>query len=233
MDYTLFRALMSMINTKLIYANIFAFAAFTFFFILFPELDIQTADYFYDSEIGFIYKKNVIVQLFYKSIPVITKIFAIACLLYMIYLYLKHRNGKLILNSAAFFLFITAIIGPGIIINTVLKDNFGRARPRQIKEFNGNKEFTKAFVITNQCDKNCSFSSGHAAMGFYFSAIAYIASGLYFTRIYLFGIVFGASVGLSRIIMGGHFASDVVTSALIVLLLNHLIFIWWKKKTLK
>ena len=57
MDYTLFRALMSMINTKLIYANIFAFAAFTFFFILFPELDIQIADYFYDSEIGFIYKK--------------------------------------------------------------------------------------------------------------------------------------------------------------------------------
>ena len=221
-----------MINTKLIYANIFAFAAFTIFFIFFPELDIQIANYFYEPELGFLYKTNVIVQIFYMSIPLITKIFAIACLLYMIYLYLKHRKPKLMLNSSAFFLFATAIIGPGLVVNTVLKDNFGRARPRQIKEFNGNKEFTRAFVITNQCEKNCSFSSGHAAMGFYFSAIAYIASTLYFTRIYLLGIAFGASVGLSRIIMGGHFASDVVTSALIVLLLNHLIFIWWKKKTL-
>lgn len=221
-----------MINTKLIYANIFAFAAFTIFFILFPELDIQIANYFYEPELGFLYKTNVIVQIFYMSIPLITKIFSIACLLYMIYLYLKHRKPKLMLNSSAFFLFATAIIGPGLVVNTVLKDNFGRARPRQIKEFNGNKEFTRAFVITNQCEKNCSFSSGHAAMGFYFSAIAYIASTLYFTRIYLLGIAFGASVGLSRIIMGGHFASDVVTSALIVLLLNHLIFIWWKKKTL-
>lgn len=221
-----------MINTKLIYANIFAFASFTIFFILFPELDIQIANYFYDTKLGFLYKTNAIVLIFYMSIPLITKIFAIACLLYMIYLYLKHRKAKLILNSAAFFLFITAIIGPGLVVNTVLKDNFGRARPRQIKEFNGNKEFSRAFVITNQCEKNCSFSSGHAAMGFYFSAIAYIASTLYFTRIYLLGIAFGASVGLSRIIMGGHFASDVVTSALIVLLLNHLIFIWWKKKTL-
>ena len=224
---------MSMINTKLIYANIFAFAAFTIFFIVFPESDIQIANYFYDSGLGFIYKTNIVVQFFYKSIPVITKIFAVACLLYMIYLYIKHRKVKLILNSAAFFLFATAVIGPGLIVNTILKDNFGRARPRQIKEFNGNKEFTKAFIITNQCEKNCSFSSGHAAMGFHFSAIAYIASTIYFSRIYLFGIVFGASVGLSRIIMGGHFASDVVTSALIVLLLNHLIFIWWKKKTLK
>lgn len=221
-----------MINTKLIYANIFAFAAFTIFFILFPKLDIQIANYFYDPELGFLYKTNVIVQMLYMSIPIITKIFAITCLLYMVYLYLKHKKPKLILNSSAFFLFITAIIGPGLIVNTVLKDNFGRARPRQIKEFNGNKEFTNAFAITNQCEKNCSFSSGHAAMAFYFSAIAYIVSTLYFTRIYLLGIAFGISVGLSRIIMGGHFASDVVTSALIVLLLNHLIFVWWKKKTL-
>lgn len=222
-----------MINTKLIYANIIAFTTFTALLIFFPELDIQIANYFYDPELGFLHKKNIIVQFLYRSVPFITKIFAIVCLVYMIYLYFKHKKLKLILNSSAFFLFFTAIIGPGLIVNTVLKDNFGRARPKQIREFNGNKEFTSAFVITDQCKRNCSFSSGHAAMGFYFTAIAYIASTLYFTRIYLLGIVFGASVGLSRIIMGGHFASDVVTSGLIVILLNHLIFIWWNKKTLK
>ena len=222
-----------MTNTNLIYTTIIAFAVLTVFFIFFPEVDIQIANYFYNHELGFLYKKNIIVQLLYKSIPLITKVFAIACLLYMVYLYIKHKKFKLILNSAAFFLFFSAIIGPGFIVNTVLKDNFGRARPEQIKEFNGNKKFTKAFIITDQCKKNCSFSSGHAAMGFYFTAIAYTAGALYFTRIYLLGITFGILVGLSRIIMGGHFASDVVISGLIVLLLNHLIFICWNKKRLK
>ena len=223
-----------MTNTNLVYTTIIAFAILTVFFIFFPYIDIQIANFFYTPELGFLYKKNIIVQILYKSIPLITKIFAITCLLYMVYLYIKHKNFKLILNSAAFFLFFSAIIGPGLVVNTVLKDNFGRARPEQITEFNGNKKFTEAFIITDQCKRNCSFSSGHAAMGFYFTAIAYTTAGaLYFTRIYLLGIIFGASVGLSRIIMGGHFASDVVVSGLIVLLLNQLIFICWNKRKLK
>ena len=149
------------------------------------------------------------------------------------YLYAKHKQAKLVLTSWAFFLFTAALIAPGLVVNTALKDNFGRARPAQIQEFNGTKEFTPAFVMTDQCDRNCSFSSGHAAMGFYFSAIAYVAAGLYFSRIYMLTIIFGAMVGLSRIIMGGHFASDVLTSGFIILLFNHLIYLWWKKKALK
>lgn len=222
-----------MTNTSLIYTTIIIFAILSVFFILFPKVDLQIANYFYNTELGFLYKKNIIIQLLYKSIPLITKIFAAACLFYMSYLYIKYKKFKLILNSSAFFLFFSAIIGPGFIVNTVLKDNFGRARPEKIIEFNGSKKFTEAFVITDQCKKNCSFSSGHAAMGFYFTAIAYTTSALYFTRIYLLGIIFGTLVGLSRIIMGGHFASDVVISGLIVLLLNHLIFICWNKKRLK
>lgn len=222
-----------MINTKLIHVNIIVFAVFTAIFTFCPELDIKIAGYFYDNELGFLYKNNLIVQILFLSIPIATKIFTTICLVYMLYLYIKHKKPKLILTSWAFFLFITAIIGPGLTVNTVLKENFGRARPKQIQEFNGEKEFTPAFVITNQCDSNCSFSSGHAAMGFYFSAIAYVASSLYFARIYMLSILFGSMVGLSRIIMGGHFASDVITSGFIVLLFNHLIFLWWKTKTLK
>ena len=222
-----------MINTKLIYASIVAFAIFAAIFTLFPELDIKVSGYFYDNDLGFVYKNNVLVQFLFRIIPIATKIFTLICLIYLIYLYVKYKQPKLILTSWVFFLFITALIGPGLVVNTALKENFGRARPKQIQEFNGTKEFTPAFVITDQCNKNCSFSSGHAAMGFYFSAIAYVTTGLYFSRIYIITIVFGSMVGLSRIIMGGHFASDVLTSGFIILLLNHLIYLWWKKKTLK
>jgi lipid A 4'-phosphatase len=133
------------------------------------------------------------------------------------------------ISSGAFFLVISATLAPGIIVNSVLKENFGRARPREIAEFGGDKIYTGAFVVSDQCPKNCSFSSGHAAMGFYFTSLAYVLP-FYFTPIYLLGIIFGSFVGLSRILMGGHFASDVFISGFIVLLLNHLIYLLWTKK---
>ena len=113
-------------------------------------------------------------------------------------------------------------------IGEVFKENFGRARPRHIEEFNGKREFTGAFKISDQCERNCSFSSGHAAMGYFLTAIAYTTNLLYFNRIYLAGIVFGSLVGLSRIVMGGHFLSDVLASAFVVLFLDHVIFILWQ-----
>ena len=101
----------------------------------------------------------------------------------MIYLYNKFNNFKIIFTSSIFFLVVTLIIGPGIIVNYILKDNFGRARPKDIIEFHGTKNFTKIFMISNQCTKNCSFPSGHAAIGFYFTAFAYILNIIYFNRI--------------------------------------------------
>ena len=70
------------------------------------------------------------------------------------------------------FLLLTLIIGPGLITNTLLKDNWGRARPHQITEFGGRAQFTPAFVITNQCVRNCSFTSGDSSFGFWFHTLA-------------------------------------------------------------
>jgi lipid A 4'-phosphatase len=222
-----------MINTKLISVNISILGFFLVLLMFFPELDIEISGYFYNLEYGFLYKKNILIRALYDIIPPITKIFSAFCGLYLLYLLIKYKSIKIILKSSALFLFITAIIGPGLVVNSILKDNFGRARPRQITEFQGSKEFTGAFKISDQCEKNCSFSSGHAAMAFYFTAIAYVVNAAYFTRIYLLGVSFGVLVGLSRIIMGGHFISDVMASGFIVLLLNHLMFIWRQNKILK
>jgi lipid A 4'-phosphatase len=147
--------------------------------------------------------------------------------------------------SSVVYLIITAAVGPGIIVNYVLKENFGRARPSQIIEFGGQKTFTPAFIVSDQCLTNCSFSSGHASMAIYFTAIAYafalrsknhktnVASSSRFTIIYLLGCLFGIMVGMSRILMGGHFLSDVAFSCFITLLVNYLLFLWWKKLKLK
>ena len=216
------------INNYLVNISLIITAFLTLLLIVFPEVDISFSRLFFSQEDGFIYQKNFLVYQLYALLPLLTKLFILACLLYLVYTAIKYRSYKKILRSGVFFLVIAAAISPGFVVNEVFKENFGRARPRHIEEFNGKREFTGAFKISDQCERNCSFSSGHAAMGYFLTAIAYTTNLLYFNRIYLTGIVFGSLVGLSRIIMGGHFLSDVLTSAFVVLFLDHVIFILWQ-----
>jgi lipid A 4'-phosphatase len=217
------------INNYLVNTILTITAFLALLLVIFPELDVSFSELFFSIEKNsFIYKKKFLVYQIYKLLPWLTKLFVLVCVIYLVYITIKYRSLKKIIRSGVFFLFITAIVSPGLIVNEGFKENFGRARPNQIEEFNGTKDFTRAFKISNQCEHNCSFSSGHAAMGYFFSAIAYTTSLLYFNRIYIAGVVFGSIVGLSRIMMGGHFLSDVVVSAFIVLFFNHIIFILWQ-----
>jgi len=217
------------INNYLVNTILIITAFLALLLVIFPELDVSFSELFFSIEKNsFIYKKKFLVYQIYKLLPWLTKLFVLVCVIYLVYITIKYRSLKKIIRSGVFFLFITAIVSPGLIVNEGFKENFGRARPNQIEEFNGTKDFTRAFKISNQCEHNCSFSSGHAAMGYFFSAIAYTTSLLYFNRIYIAGVVFGSIVGLSRIMMGGHFLSDVVVSAFIVLFFNHIIFILWQ-----
>lgn len=219
-----------MINSRLVNITLIIAAFVSFLFVIFPEMDIAFSALFFEDKKGFIYKNNMVIYQIYKILPILTKIFTFFCIVYLLVIGLKHRNFNKIICSGVFFLVIAGIIGPGLVVNSLFKENFGRARPAQVTLFNGTKEFTSAFKMTHQCKTNCSFSSGHAAMGFYFTAIAYVAGLAYFNKIYIAGLIFGGIVGLSRIVMGGHFLSDVVVSAFIVLLLNHIIFILWQKR---
>ena len=216
------------INNYLVNISLIITAFLTFLLVLFPEVDISFSQLFFSEESGFLYQENFLVYQLYALLPLLTKLFILVCLLYLVYLVVKYRSYKRILRSGVFFLVIAAAISPGLVVNEVFKENFGRARPRHIEEFNGKREFTGAFTMSDQCKRNCSFSSGHAAMGYFLTAIDYTTNLLYFNRIYLIGIVFGSLVGLSRIVMGGHFLSDVLASAFVVLFLDHVIFILWQ-----
>ena len=216
------------INNYLVNISLIITAFLTFLLVLFPEVDISFSQLFFSEESGFLYQENFLVYQLYALLPLLTKLFILVCLLYLVYLVVKYRSYKRIMRSGVFFLVIAAEISPGLVVNEVFKENFGRARPRHIEEFNGKREFTGAFTMSDQCKRNCSFSSGHAAMGYFLTAIAYTTNLLYFNRIYLIGIVFGSLVGLSRIVMGGHFLSDVLASAFVVLFLDHVIFILWQ-----
>ncbi len=111
------------------------------------------------------------------------------------------------------------LTGPLLLVNTVLKDNWGRARPIDITVFGGDKLFTPAYLFSNQCDVNCSFTSGEGgAIATVAILIAFLAWPNLTTkgRRWLAGalaVLVVVTAGL-RVAMGQHFLSDTLLSIL-------------------
>ena len=121
-------------------------------------------------------------------------------------------NYKFRLKDIA-FLWISSFVNILIIVNVVLKNFWGRSRPGDILQFGGKESFTPWYQISDTCNINCSFVSGDAAVGFSLIVLYFLIKKEMF---FWLSIFFGFSIGLIRIMEGGHFTSDVVMSAVIL-----------------
>jgi len=116
------------------------------------------------------------------------------------------------MRRAAMFLVFVMILGPGVLVNDVFKEQWGRPRPRDLVEFGGQRDYV-APLIKSPRDHGGSFASGHAATGFYLLTPYFLlrrrrpwlAAGVLAT-----GLVYGSLVGFARVAQGAHFASDVL-----------------------
>ena len=192
-----------------------------------PILDLGISSVFYDQQ-SQMFTNNSFYQFIYEfaQLPGFA-VFGAALLIFgLSYLkkpLMRHRDKCLMLILAM-------IIGPGLIINVILKPGWGRPRPRQVEELGGVVPF-RSFYSPNlgphTSDKYKSMPSGHASMGFYFFAVAVLGRRLKNRRLeiagYCLAIGLGTLLGLTRIAQGGHFFSDVLISALIT---------WWVALTL-
>jgi lipid A 4'-phosphatase len=84
------------------------------------------------------------------------------------------RKQSKSLRLAMAFLVLAGILGPGMVVNWGFKDHWQRARPYQVENFGGTQQFTRAAVMTDQCNNNYSFVSGHVACGALFAALMLI-----------------------------------------------------------
>ena len=222
-----------MINTKIPAALLLIALFFAITCALYPQLDLEITQLFYHDSSGFFYKTSIIPVLIFQLIPILTWIFTFICAALLVKsIIVKDKNHVPCLK----YLLFSLALGPGLIVNLGFKNNIGRARPNQIVEFGGTKKFSPVFAQSDQCITNCSFPSGHAAMGFYFTAIAYYLAmrspktwRMRFNQIYMLGFVFGLITGVSRMVMGAHFASDVTVSFIIITIVNHLFYLYFTR----
>jgi lipid A 4'-phosphatase len=185
-------------------------------FLFFPGIDLWAAGLFYRPGDGFFLSSWGPVRAVYAAVPYLTDAVVIGVVaLYLLGL----RRGRPVWRfdgRGAAFLLLALALGPGLLVNTVLKDHWGRARPTQVTEFGGTQIFSPAPLPADQCARNCSFPAGHPAMGFYLVSFALLLQDRRRSAAAGAAVAVGALVGVARMAQGGHFLSDVVFSGLLV-----------------
>lgn len=219
------RKLSALISPIVVWAGLGV--AYALYFLTHPQIDLEIHRNLWKPAEGFYMKDDWWVVILYELVPWITRSVVVGGAL----LLLANRVCKACAcwkfgNREILFLLLALAIGPGLVTNVILKDNWGRARPSQIEEFGGAKQFTPPLVMADQCEKNCSFVSGHASVGFFLAAFALLLR----TRwkryaLYTFALGLGLSIGFARMAMGGHFFSDVVFAGIFTLLVVHLLYL--------
>ncbi len=188
-----------------------------------PSIDLWVSAQFWSPEDGFYFANldwlkqlRAIGYHSYTALGVLALIGVLVCM----------TQSKLLRVPGNVWLFIVGVyvFGPGLLVHSILKAYWGRARPDQTTEFGGDLLFSPPFEIAGQCAANCSFVSGEAAGATAFAIAAYVLTRFIqspFLRCSLFGFAlsFAVAGALLRVVFGRHFLSDVIFSALFVSLI--------------
>jgi lipid A 4'-phosphatase len=183
-------------------------------FSLWPRIDLWVSGQFFEAAAGKFQTGALWAQVLYRGTDWISTLVSLVIVLIFAFAWRVPRRAARRTHRKAGFLLLSFLLGPGLLVNEGFKEHWGRARPRDVQEFQGTQLFTPAIRPSAQCDTNCSFVSGHAAIGFAPLSLAWVTR--WRLGWVLLGVVAGGAVGLARIAMGGHFLSDVVFSGLVV-----------------
>lgn len=116
------------------------------------------------------------------------------------------------------YLLLVIAIGPGLLVNGLLKELWGRPRPRQVHEYGGWLPY-RSILDPDKPGRGKSFPCGHCSASF--AAIALYFLGRHRNRALaatglLLVFVLGGGMSVSRVISGAHFTSDALMAAAVV-----------------
>lgn len=188
------------------------------------DLDLKTASLFHGGDGTWPWDPKWFIQLLYQygTYPAI----GAASIAGVLWVASAFRPELVRHRALVMFLALVMAIGPGLIINAVFKENFGRPRPRDVQEFGGENQFLPVWQ-PDFSQKARSFPSGHASMGFYWMCL-----GVYFWErnrqrswgILAFGFAYGCLMGFGRIAQGGHWLSDILWAGGFVYLTSWILY---------
>jgi membrane-associated PAP2 superfamily phosphatase len=199
-------------------------AAVTVLFSI-TRLDIEAARWFHHPSLAdpWPVASQPVWHLFYRSAPWVTGSLAVAGAALLIAGLARGKSERF--RLLGIFLLLCVAVGPGLIINGILKDHWGRPRPRQIVEFGGRLEYVPPLLPARTHGK--SFPCGHCSVGYLYAAGWWVWRRRHPLRAagsLAAGTALGTLLGFGRMAAGGHFISDVVWSGLIALGVAHALY---------
>jgi len=123
------------------------------------------------------------------------------------------------------YIFLAVVVGPGLVVNALFKENWERPRPRQVEVFGGEELYVPPLGLGQVGN---SFPCGHCSIAFALAAFYLIWRRRYpnvAIAVLTMSIVLGSLMGIARISAGGHFLSDILWSA--VLTWTSLLLLYW------
>lgn len=189
-------------------------------FSIYPALDLHVSSLFFDpARDGFYANQSHGLQIVREVFWNLANLTALGVAI-LGGLSLAYKKALRIPGRLWGYLLLIVILGPGLLVNGLLKAYWGRARPALVEDFGGTAQFTPPWQLTDQCTGNCSFVSGEASASMAFALIWGVVLWRLVPknrRILLIGIlalfVFVGS-GL-RVVMGRHFLSDVTWAGIL------------------
>lgn len=118
---------------------------------------------------------------------------------------------------------VSLALGPGLLVNVILKDHWGRPRPVQTEIFGGSFPFVPAGEISTFCSRNCSFVSGEASAAFWLICLVPMVPVPYRRAALVCVLGLAITTSALRLAFGAHYLSDVVLAGFLTLTVHALV----------
>lgn len=187
-------------------------------FLIYPEIDLFVAGLLHKEGGSFYFLQPGMIEATRMArwgLHTIFMIAVIAAAALFIFSHFKQcKTAFGISQKVPLYFLLTFALGPGLLTNVTLKDNWGRNRPHQVVEFGGSNPFTPPLLIAGNCKRNCSFVCGEASTIFILFASLAMIIRRWRRQLLFAGLAMGLIAGIVRMGAGGHFLSDVIFAGL-------------------
>jgi lipid A 4'-phosphatase len=202
-------------------------------FGLYPELDLMISAPFHAMSLhGFSFGMRIYpplmlardISLWVPTALILLPIGALALKLIL------PRRRLLLPGRSILFLMRTIVLGPGLLVNVVLKEHWGRPRPIDVSKFGGDQHFVAWWDPRGDCPKNCSFVSGDVSGAIWMLAPTALVPPQWRALAYGAALALGMGMAAARVMARAHFFTDVVFAGvftfLIVWIVHGLVYRW-------
>ena len=197
-------------------------------FFLFPNLDITVSGLFFGQDGSFIASEaDWFIYLIRKMMMPLFALLIFFIPLAAVVKQIKFKEKILDIPVRDWtYLFTCLILGTGVVVNSIFKNLWGRARPNDTIQFGGEEPFTIPWLNVNYCDTNCSFVSGDVSFLTLSLAVLLIFNK---TTWNTFAYIAIGLMSLLRMMEGDHFLSDTIMSFIITFVIIRLLYVIFQR----